>query len=77
MKDSHLAAALQVIGIGSGSTVPYVVERIQQQGEQANAGRHFIPTGPSRPERRCCPAPALSFTPTPLPSPRVATLPVS
>lgn len=37
----------QVIGVGSGSTVPYVVERIVQQGEAANKGRVFIPTGSS------------------------------
>jgi ribose 5-phosphate isomerase A len=34
-----------VIGIGSGSTVPYVVERILAQGEEANRSRVFIPTG--------------------------------
>lgn len=34
-----------MIGIGSGSTVPYVVERILAQGEQANRDRVFIPTG--------------------------------
>jgi len=34
-----------VIGIGSGSTVPYVVERILAQGEEANKNRVFIPTG--------------------------------
>jgi ribose 5-phosphate isomerase A len=30
---------MRVIGIGSGSTVPYVVERIVQQGEDANRER--------------------------------------
>lgn len=35
----------QLIGIGSGSTVPYVVDRIVQQGAKANAGRLFFPTG--------------------------------
>ena len=39
--------ACQVIGIGSGSTVPYVVERIMAQGAEANRGRKFIPTGES------------------------------
>ncbi|KAH6874256.1 ribose 5-phosphate isomerase A-domain-containing protein [Coprinopsis sp. MPI-PUGE-AT-0042] len=33
------------IGIGSGSTVPYVVDRIVEQGEELNKGRVFIPTG--------------------------------
>jgi hypothetical protein len=28
-----------------GSTVPYVVDRIVQQGKEANTGRVFIPTG--------------------------------
>lgn len=35
----------QLIGIGSGSTVPYVVDRIVAQGAEANAGRIFVPTG--------------------------------
>jgi ribose 5-phosphate isomerase A len=35
----------QVIGIGSGSTVPYVVDRIVAQGAEANLGRIFVPTG--------------------------------
>ena len=35
----------KIIGIGSGSTVPYVVERIVQQGKEANKERVFIPTG--------------------------------
>jgi ribose 5-phosphate isomerase A len=29
----------------AGSTVPYVVERILQQGEERNKDRVFIPTG--------------------------------
>lgn len=37
--------ANQIIGIGSGSTVPYVVERIQAQGKDVNASRVFLPTG--------------------------------
>lgn len=36
---------MQVIGIGSGSTVPYVVERIVSQGPEVNKDRVFIPTG--------------------------------
>lgn len=43
--DQHILPHHKVIGIGSGSTVPYVVERIVQQGKEANAGRVFIPTG--------------------------------
>ena len=35
----------QIIGIGSGSTVPYVVERIVAQGADANRDRTFVPTG--------------------------------
>lgn len=35
------------MGIGSGSTVPYVVDRIVQQGVEANKGRLFFPTGES------------------------------
>ena len=35
----------QIIGIGSGSTVPYVVERIVAQGAEANRDRIFVPTG--------------------------------
>ena len=33
-----------MIGIGSGSTVPYVVERIVAQGKALNKDRVFIPT---------------------------------
>ncbi|THH01006.1 hypothetical protein EW026_g1595 [Hermanssonia centrifuga] len=36
---------VQVIGIGSGSTVPFVVERIVAQGPEVNKDRVFIPTG--------------------------------
>ncbi|KAF8994026.1 ribose-5-phosphate isomerase [Cyathus striatus] len=43
--DRHVKPEHRVIGIGSGSTVPYVVERIVQQGEHLNRGRVFIPTG--------------------------------
>ncbi|KAG8898138.1 ribose-5-phosphate isomerase rki1 [Tulasnella sp. 403] len=34
-----------IIGIGSGSTVPYVVDRILEQGPEVNKDRIFIPTG--------------------------------
>lgn len=40
-----LTVSSQVIGIGSGSTVPYVVERILAQGPEVNKDRVFIPTG--------------------------------
>ena len=45
--DCCLAAEIysKVIGIGSGSTVPYVVERILAQGPEVNKDRVFIPTG--------------------------------
>ncbi|CBQ68756.1 probable RKI1-D-ribose-5-phosphate ketol-isomerase [Sporisorium reilianum SRZ2] len=43
--DNHVKPNHEIIGIGSGSTVPYVVERIAQQGESVNAKRWFIPTG--------------------------------
>ncbi|KDQ23302.1 hypothetical protein PLEOSDRAFT_1072706 [Pleurotus ostreatus PC15] len=43
--DRHVKPEHIVIGIGSGSTVPYVVERIVQQGREANKDRVFIPTG--------------------------------
>ncbi|KAF8581460.1 ribose-5-phosphate isomerase [Ramaria rubella] len=42
--DNHVLPHHRIIGIGSGSTVPYVVERIIAQGP-ANANRVFIPTG--------------------------------
>ena len=45
--DRHVKPEHKVIGIGSGSTVPYVVDRILHQGENVNAGRWFIPTGKS------------------------------
>lgn len=35
----------KLVGIGSGSTVPYVVDRIVQQGVEANKDRLFFPTG--------------------------------
>ncbi|QRV93009.1 ribose 5-phosphate isomerase A [Ceratobasidium sp. AG-Ba] len=43
--DKHVLPEHRVIGIGSGSTVPYVVDRIVQQGDAVNKGRVFIPTG--------------------------------
>ncbi|KAH8823238.1 ribose-5-phosphate isomerase [Flagelloscypha sp. PMI_526] len=43
--DNHVKPEHKVIGIGSGSTVPYVVERIVQQGKELNKDRVFIPTG--------------------------------
>ncbi|KAF8066754.1 ribose 5-phosphate isomerase A-domain-containing protein [Lyophyllum atratum] len=43
--DNHVKLEHKVIGVGSGSTVPYVVERIVQQGVEANKNRVFIPTG--------------------------------
>ncbi|KAJ3996259.1 ribose 5-phosphate isomerase A-domain-containing protein [Lentinula boryana] len=43
--DEHVLPDYRVIGIGSGSTVPYVVERIVSQGAEANKDRVFIPTG--------------------------------
>jgi len=43
--DHHVRPHDRVIGIGSGSTVPYVVERIIQQGLEVNKGRVFIPSG--------------------------------
>ncbi|KIM80104.1 hypothetical protein PILCRDRAFT_822618 [Piloderma croceum F 1598] len=43
--DEHLLGEHRVIGIGSGSTVPYVVERIVSQGPELNKARVFIPTG--------------------------------
>ncbi|KZP18526.1 ribose-5-phosphate isomerase [Athelia psychrophila] len=42
--DENLLAKHRVIGIGSGSTVPYVVERIFSRGEE-NKDRVFIPSG--------------------------------
>ncbi|KIL64942.1 hypothetical protein M378DRAFT_186577 [Amanita muscaria Koide BX008] len=43
--DQHVKPEHKVIGIGSGSTVPYVVDRIVQQGNGLNKDRVFIPTG--------------------------------
>ena len=43
--DKHVTKECQVIGVGSGSTVPYVVERILAQGPEVNKDRVFIPTG--------------------------------
>jgi len=43
--DQHVRSEHKIIGIGSGSTVPYVVDRIVQQGKEVNKDRVFIPTG--------------------------------
>ncbi|PSR76397.1 hypothetical protein PHLCEN_2v8493 [Hermanssonia centrifuga] len=43
--DKHVLPEHKVIGIGSGSTVPFVVERIVAQGPEVNKDRVFIPTG--------------------------------
>ncbi|KAJ2933110.1 hypothetical protein H1R20_g3983, partial [Candolleomyces eurysporus] len=43
--DHHIKPEHRIIGIGSGSTVPYVVDRIVQQGVEANKDRVFVPTG--------------------------------
>ncbi|KAI0037116.1 ribose-5-phosphate isomerase [Vararia minispora EC-137] len=43
--DKHILPEHKYIGIGSGSTVPYVVERIVAQGAAVNKDRVFIPTG--------------------------------
>jgi len=43
--DRHVKPEHRIIGIGSGSTVPYVVERISQQGLELNKDRIFIPSG--------------------------------
>ncbi|KAH8109476.1 ribose 5-phosphate isomerase, partial [Phellopilus nigrolimitatus] len=43
--DHHIREEHKVIGIGSGSTVPYVVERIIAQGATLNHDRVFLPTG--------------------------------
>ncbi|KAJ9092804.1 hypothetical protein QFC21_006680 [Naganishia friedmannii] len=42
--DAHVRKEHRVIGIGSGSTVPFVVERIGAQGKGVNEGRVFLPT---------------------------------
>jgi ribose 5-phosphate isomerase A len=39
--DAFVKPVHKVIGIGSGTTVPYVVERIVQQGEELNADVRF------------------------------------
>ncbi|KAJ9096948.1 ribose-5-phosphate isomerase rki1 [Naganishia adeliensis] len=41
--DRHVKREHKVIGVGSGSTVPFVVERIREKG--GNEGRVFVPTG--------------------------------
>lgn len=44
--DRHVKREHKVIGVGSGSTVPFVVERIREMG--GNEGRVFVPTGELR-----------------------------
>ncbi|GHJ88986.1 hypothetical protein NliqN6_5388 [Naganishia liquefaciens] len=41
--DRHVKPEHKVIGIGSGSTVPFVVDRIKEKG--GNESRVFVPTG--------------------------------
>lgn len=43
--DEHYPASAKVIGIGSGSTVVYVVERIAQLPRDKTDGVVFVPTG--------------------------------
>ncbi|GAA5890652.1 hypothetical protein JCM8208_004949 [Rhodotorula glutinis] len=44
--DEHVKPQHKVIGIGSGSTVPYVVERLcQPPHNNSNSDRWYIPTG--------------------------------
>ncbi|KZT54248.1 ribose-5-phosphate isomerase [Calocera cornea HHB12733] len=43
--DEHVLPEHKLIGIGSGSTVPFVVERILAQGKELNKDRVFLPTG--------------------------------
>ena len=42
--DAYVKPHHQLIGIGSGSTVPYVVERIYERGEKVNNSCRFVPT---------------------------------
>lgn len=42
--DAYIKPHHQVIGIGSGSTVPYVVERIHERGSEVNKTCKFVPT---------------------------------
>lgn len=43
--DAHVKPEHRLIGIGSGSTVPFVVERLIEQGAEVNRERWFVPTG--------------------------------
>ncbi|KAI0055488.1 ribose-5-phosphate isomerase [Artomyces pyxidatus] len=43
--DTHVLPEHKLIGIGSGSTVPYVVDRIVAQGPAVNRDRVFLATG--------------------------------
>ncbi|CAG8642755.1 6728_t:CDS:2 [Ambispora leptoticha] len=42
--DQHITYHVRLVGIGSGSTIGYVVERLLQRGKEANARIVFIPT---------------------------------
>ena len=42
--DMHVTAKCKLIGVGSGSTVPYMMDRIKAQGTEANKDRWFLPT---------------------------------
>ncbi|ORX33509.1 ribose 5-phosphate isomerase A-domain-containing protein [Kockovaella imperatae] len=42
--DQNIGLEHKIIGVGSGSTVPYVVDRIVAQGPAANSDRVFVPT---------------------------------
>ena len=43
--EDHLDASSKFVGIGSGSTVVYVVEAIASKGKAFSAGMMFVPTG--------------------------------
>jgi len=42
--DGYISPTTKVVGIGSGSAVVYVIERILQRGKEANSNIVFIPT---------------------------------
>jgi len=42
--DEFVTADSFVIGVGSGSTVPYMIDRIKSQGDYLNQSRWFLPT---------------------------------
>ena len=43
--EQFIRATVSLSQAPAGSTVPYVVERILQQGEERNKDRVFLPTG--------------------------------